>query len=131
MNVCAGTQLLQLHTPYCCLQLTSMGLFPSTWRGQPLGKMKIKKSCSHKRKLLEGEQLGWHCKAQPSWVTMCDTALKLTFIATNLTWELMISQYSGDQHFNQKSEGSWQKYFTHKNFWTEYLKLPWFWIYNL
>lgn len=135
MKVCAGTQLLQSSTAHPILLLPPAdvhGPFSFHKERPSLGKMKIKKkSCSHKLKLLEGKQLGWHCKAQPSWVTTCHTVLK-----TNVHWHESHLGNNGKSLFRRptlhlKSEGSWQREFTHKNFWTQYLQFPWFWIYNL
>lgn len=93
-------------------------LFPFHRKRPALGKIKIKKRCSHKLKLLEGERLGWHCKAQPSWITMCHRALKSHIHCHESHLEISGKLVFRKPTLQLKSEGSWQKDITHKNFWT-------------
>lgn len=146
-HICAGTRLLRSPDAHSMLllptELKFMGISPFIRQNKNkiccLGKKKIKRSrkcCSHKLyrcqliwsiklKLLEGEQLGWHCRTEPSQVLTCRTALKPnvhcheSHLWINGLWQASIQETN-----TSVKEGSWQRDFTPKNFWTECLKFP-------
>lgn len=101
VNVCGGTKPLQLHPPhYCCLQLTSIGLFHSARRGQPLAKWKLKRAAVTNWNYWKEKSRTGIVKLSPSGSQCTTRPLNLTSIAMNLTWEVILSLYSGNKHFN-------------------------------